>query len=122
MWEEVDNDYFSVLPANVNIHYNYVKTIPDTYTISNIQATDSGIELTVQTNDTNISGEQTVMVATYDELGVFIGLKQQQITASTAEQTVSVEIDKSKTSTVKAFIWNAMQYMMPASRSISLEL
>lgn len=122
MWNSIDIADGNIKLTNAAIHYNYIVTSPDTYEIIDIQSTESGVELTVQANDTDISGKQTVMVAWYDENGSFIGLKQQQITVSDAAQNISVDIDKASAKTVKAFIWNALGYMMPASQPMSLDL
>lgn len=108
---------------NVTIHYNYSSIVsPDTYTLSDIEKTDSGITFTVQTNE-NAVGEQTVIVSCYDEDGVFMGLQQQQIKTSMEEpQTISVDIEYKNTNTVKAFIWNSIDYMLPASHAVSLDI
>lgn len=98
-----------------------VETSPDTYEIGVITPTDSGVTFTVTTKE-SVEGKQSVLVACYDEHGVFIGLKQREITPSAEPQTINVAIDKTTTKTVKAFIWNAVSSMMPASRPQSAEL
>lgn len=120
---EVTNDL-----TGAKIHFgekapnpDLVLTSPDTYTLSNLRVTDNGVELTIQANE-KVSGKQTVIVACYDEYGIFIGLQNQQITYSEEEQTIDFGIENENVKTVKAFIWNAVDYMMPASNSISLEI
>lgn len=106
------------------IHYNYAETTPDTYEISGLQPTDSGVSFTVRTMEA-VSGKQAAIIACYDENGVFLGLQEKQITAfpdGQERQDVSFDIDKEHTSTVKAFVWNAMEYMMPASHTKTLKL
>lgn len=120
-WEDISIDENgNDCLLNANIHY-YTVTTPDTYEIGEITPTETGVTLTVQTKET-VSGKQTVVVACYDGNGSFIGAKTRQITASDVVQNISIDIDKSKTSAVKAFIWNDIGYMMPASRMQSLEL
>lgn len=111
-WEGVTVD--DTVIQNASVHCNYVITDSDTYEIQNITPTETGVNITVNTNQT-VSGEQTVLVASYDESGKFIGLKQAEITSSSEPQNINVDIDKEKTSSVKAFIWNDIEYMMPAS-------
>lgn len=124
MWDTIEIDYKgdgNNILNNATIHYNYTCTTPDTYEIGEITPSETGVTLTVQTKET-VSGKQTVVVACYDGNGSFIGAKTRQITASDVVQNISIDIDKSKTSSVKAFIWNDIGYMMPASRMQSLEL
>lgn len=107
----------SPMPDNPDI----ADTTPDTYDIDEITATETGISFSVTTKEA-VSGRQVVMVACYDENGVFTDLKQQEIAASDTAQDIDVAIDKTNSKTVKAFIWNAIGQMMPASRAQSLEL
>lgn len=122
-WEAITIDDDGYL-ANATIHYNYIVTSPDTYEISGLKTTDSGVSFTVRTME-RVAGEQTAIIACYDENGAFLGLQEKQITAfpdGQERQEVSFDIDKEGVAAVKAFIWNAMQYMMPASQPKSLNL
>ncbi len=115
-WEGVAVD--DTVIQNASVHCNYVITDSDTYEIQDITPTETGVNITVNTNQT-VSGEQTVLVASYDENGRFIGLKQTEITSSSEPQNISVDIDKENASTIKAFIWNDAEYMLPASTAQS---
>ena len=106
---------------NATIHYNYVQTKPSTYTINKIENTNTGVSLTVQPNE-EVGGEQTVLVACYDEDGKFAGLQQKQIKALEGEQEIDFTLEKEDVSLIKAFIWNAIDYLMPASQVKTLEL
>lgn len=98
-----------------------INTTLATYEISKIAPTETGVELTVTTNEI-VSGKQTIIIACYDENGAFIDLKRQQITASDTAQTISIDIDLTNAKTIKAFIWNDIGYMLPASRTKTLDL
>lgn len=108
-----------LLKAKVN--FAIADTTPDTYEISSITLTDTEVKFTVTTKET-VSGTQTLIAASYDERGVFINLETRQITASDEPQNISIDIDTTGAKTVKAFIWNSMEYMMPASNAQSVEL
>lgn len=105
---------------NANIHY-ITLTTPDAYSVSEIKPTNTGIALTINPAEA-INGEQTAIVACYDENGVFTGMQQKQVNSSDGEQTLAFDIDKTKVSNVKAFIWNDLNYMMPASETKTLDL
>lgn len=120
-WNDIKIGYQNYDLNKATIHYNYTCTTPDTYEIGEITPTETGVTLTVQPKET-VSGKQMVVVACYDGNGSFTGAKTRQITASEEVQNISIDIDKSKASAVKAFIWNDIGYMMPASRVQSLEL
>ena len=105
---------------NARIHYNYVRTDPDTYAISDIQAASGGVELTVQSNKP-VSGEQIVIAAYYDADGAFLNCETQPITYSETEQAIFFNGNENAVS-VKAFIWNVLDGMMPASEAADAEI
>lgn len=121
-WENIDiDDWRSNAPLlNATIHYNYVMTDPDTYAISNIQAASGGVELNVQSNK-SVSGEQIVIIAYYDAEGALLDLETQPITYSETEQTISFNGNENAVS-VKAFIWNVLDGMMPASEAAEADI
>ena len=120
-WKNIDIDeYGNDALKNARIHYNYVRTDPDTYVISNIQAASGGVELTVKSNK-SVSGEQVVIVAYYDAGGAFLNCETQPITYSETEQTISFNGNENAAS-VKAFIWNVLDGMMPASAAAEIAI
>lgn len=111
--------HFGIAAPNPDI----AETSPDTYTISNIQKTGSGVEVTIQANE-EVSGRQAVIAAVYDENGVFLGLQSKKIKCIEVgtEQTISVGVENENAVNVKAFVWNALNSMMPASHVVKMEL
>lgn len=120
-WKNIDiNQHGNDALKNARIHYNYVITDPDTYAISNIQAASGDVELTVISNKP-VSGEQIVIAAYYDADGALLDLETQPITYSETEQTVSFNGNENAVS-VKAFIWNVLDGMMPASEAAEADI
>lgn len=119
-WEDISINNDNHL-ENTTIHFNYFPTTPDAYSISKIKPTNTGIALTINPTEV-VDGEQTAIIACYDEKGVFTGMQQKQVKSSDGEQTLTFDIDKTKVSNVKAFIWNDLNYMMPASETKTLDL
>ncbi len=120
-WKAIAVAKYNEPLLKAKVHFAIADTTPDTYEISTLTPTDTGVTFTVTTKET-VSGKQAVMVACYDENGVCTCLKQQEIIASAEAQDISVNIDKTNVKTIKAFIWNGIDYMMPASEPKILEL
>lgn len=120
-WKAIAIAKYNEPLLKAKVHFAIADTTPDTYEISSITLTDTEVKFTVTTKET-VSGTQTLIAASYDERGVFINLETRQITASDEPQNISIDIDTTGAKTVKAFIWNSMEYMMPASNAQSVEL
>ncbi len=120
-WKAIAVAKYNEPLLKAKVHFAIADTTPDTYEISALTPTDTGVTFIVTTKET-VSGKQAVMVACYDENGVCTCLKQQEIIASSEAQDISVNIDKTNVKTIKAFIWNSIDYMMPASETRTLGL